>query len=199
MTYFNHYEVTPDMGLREAINKILATDCVTGDGIEKESNYYEVEVWGLKSLVPADTRWSMANTGSHATTWKLAPKVTGEDMKQLIDALEWLCESPILSETRYSDMCWELGRKYLMAEAETAGVDPEVFVNLATDDFDVHFYSEDGEVTYDMSVDTFNAIVEQTKRACQTEHAHYYGGQFHSPEHCDKCQEFPQLVGERAL
>lgn len=198
MTYFNHYEITPGLGLREEIDLILASDCVTGDGIEKESNYYELEAWGLKSLVPASTRWILGNTGSHATTWKLAPKVTGADMKQLIEALEWLTESPILSETRYSDMCWEQGRKLLEYEAQSAGVNPEVFADLATDDFDVHFYSEDGEVTYDMSVDTFNALIEQTKRDSQTDHAHYYGGQFHSPEHCTRCQEFPELIGARA-
>lgn len=198
MTYFAHYAITPGLGLREEIDLILATDCVTGDGIEKESNYYELEAWALKSLVPADTRWVLGNTGSHATTWKLAPKVTGADMKQLIEALEWLIESPILSETRYSDMTYELGVKYLEAEAQSAGVDPEVFVRLATDDFDVHFYSEDGEVTYDMSKDTYEALVDETKLQSQTRHAHYYGGQYHSTEHCSYCEEFPELVGSRA-
>ena len=198
MTYFNHYEVTPDMGLREAINTILATDCVTGDGIEKESNYYELEAWGLKSLVPADVRWSMGNTGSHATTWKLAPKVTSDELREIIDACASLHEYVLLNDVRYDDMCWEQGRKLLESEAQYAGVDPEVFIDVATNEYDVHFYSEDGGVTYDMSVDTFNSIVEETKRTSQTDHAHYYGGQWHSPEHCARCQEFPQLIGARA-
>lgn len=197
MTYFNHYDVTPELGLREAINKILSTDCVTGDGIEKESNYYEVEAWGLKSLVPADVRWAMGNTGSHATAWKLAPKVTGADLTQIIEAVEWLTESPILSETRYSDMTWELGRKLLVSEAEAYGVDPDVFVDVALD-ADTNFYSEDGEVTYDMSVDTFEAVLKETRIKSQTFDQHHTAGQYHLPEHCGYCAEFPELVGERA-
>ena len=198
MTYFNHYAITPGLGLREEIDLILSTDCVTGDGIEKESNYLELEAWGLKSLVPADVRWSMGNTGSHATTWKLAPKVTGSDMYELVKALEWLIESPILSDSRYSDMTYELGRKQLVAEAEAYDVDPDVFVDVAMNSYDVNFYSENGEVTYDMSKDTFEAILDETKQVSQTSHAHYYAGQYHDTSICGYCEEFPELVGERA-
>lgn len=198
MTYFNHFAITPGLGLREEIDLILANDCVTGDGIEKESNYYELEAWALKSLVPTGTRWTMGNTGSYATTWKLAPKVTGADMKELVQALEWLIESPILSETRYSDLTWEYAEKQLTELAQDYDVDPEVFIHLYNEE-DNYPYSEDGGVELNLTMEALQALVEQTKRACQTEHAHYYGGQFHSPEHCEKCQEFPQLVGERAL
>ena len=198
MSYFNNYCITPGLGLREEIDLILSTDCVTGDSIEKESNYYELEAWALKSLVPADTRWSMGNTGSHATTWKLAPKVTGSDMRELVQALEWLIESPILSETRYSDMTYELGRSQLVAEAEAYDVDPEVFVDVAMNSYDVHFYSENGGVTYDMPKDTFEAILDETKRVSQTREAHYGGGQWHVTSVCSYCAEFPELVGSRA-
>lgn len=198
MTYFNHYEVTPDLGLREAIDKILASDCVTGDGIEKESNYYELEAWKLDSLVPADVRWGMANSGSHATAWKLAPKVTSEDLAQIIEAVEWLVESPILSDSRYSDMIYAEVDRQLVEIANEYGVDPEVFAQIARIDYDIYGETENGEVYVPLTTEVLDHILDQTKRDSQTSNAHYYGGQYHEPTHCDWCQEFPQLIGARA-
>lgn len=197
MTYFNHYTITPGLGLREEINLILATDCVTGDGIEKLSNYLELEAWALKSLVPAQTTWYMASYATAGNTFKLAPRVTGADMKELVEALEWLIESPILSDTRYNDMVWEETQKQLKDIAEEWHVDPEVFVDVAND-HEVYGQTENGEVYVPIHDEKLEAILTETKRTSQTEHAHYYGGQWHSPEHCARCQEFPQLIGARA-
>jgi hypothetical protein len=197
MTYFNHYDLTPDLGLRESIDKILASDCVTGDGIEKLSNYKAVEQYAIKSLVPTQTTWYMASYGSAGDTWKLAPHVTSADLAEIITMVEWLCESPILNETTYSDLTVEHAEKQLTQLAKDYDVDPEVLIDLYNDE-ENYPYSDNGEVELNLTNEALAALVEQAKKVSQTEHAHYYGGQFHSPEHCTRCQEFPQLIGARA-
>ena len=197
MAYFNHYSITPGLGLRESIDLILANDCVTGDGIEKLSNYHEVESWGFKSLVPAYTTWRMASYSSNGDTWKLAPHVTSSDLAEIIEAMASLDEYVLLNESRYSDLVCEETEKQLTSMAKEYGVDPEVFVGIARDN-DVYGETENGEVYVSLHDEKLEAILDETKRVSQTEHAHYYGGEFHSPKHCPKCQEFPELIGARA-
>lgn len=197
MNYFNHYNTTPDLGLRESIDMILASDCVTGDGIEKLSNYKAVEQYGLKSLVPTQTTWYMASYATAGNTWKLAPHVTSSDLAEIIDMVEWLVESPILNESVYYDLVSAEEEKQLTAMANDYGVDPELFVEIARD-HEVYSDTENGEVYVNLYDDKLEAVLDETKKQSQTEHAHYYGGEYHSPKHCSKCQEFPDLVGARA-
>ena len=197
MTYFAHYDLTPELGLRESIDKVLASNVTTGNGMEYHSNYDEVTSWNLKSLVPVSSAWSMASYSRNADTFKLAPRVTSADMKELVDMVECLTEYAVLNERRYNDMVHEETERQLAEIANDYGVDPEVFVDLANE---MDIYGESGvEGIYVPITDEQVAeLVEQTKRDSQTDHAHYYGGQWHSPEHCARCQEFPQLIGARA-
>ena len=195
--YFNHHTITPELGLREAINKILMSDVVTGDGIAKESNYAEVESWRLDSLVPARTQWYMAGYGSTGDTFELAEKVSGKDMKEIIDAIEWLVESPVLSETRYSDMIYERACEQLTQLAEEYEVEAQKFIDNYFDTCDNYPYEDNGDVYIDLSQESLDAIVEQTERDAQTWETHHSSGKYHTPKFCSYCAEFPQLVGER--
>lgn len=196
MTYFNHYTITPGLGLREEINLILATDCVTGDGIEKLSNYEEVASWNMKSLVPAQTTWYMASYASAGNTFKLAPHVSGNNMKELVQALEWLIESPILSETRYSDMVWEKTQEHLVSMANEYEVEPEVFTDVCAD-HDIYGETENGEVYAYITDEQLETILTETRKKSQTHDTHYNSGAWHLPSHCAYCAEFPQLISAR--
>jgi len=196
MTYFNHYNCTPEQGLREAIDHILATDVVTGDGLTKQSNYTYIEKLALKSLVPATTSWYMTSYGTHGHTFKLAPRVTGSDMKDIVDMILWLEESPVLSDTEYSDLCYEEATKQVTEIANDNDVDPEVLVDLYFDN-DIYSYEENGELYIDISQEVLDELIAEARVTSQTRNTHYLGGKYHAPEVCTYCQEFPELIGAR--
>lgn len=197
MTYFAHYYCTPELGLREAINHILATDCTTNDGLTKEANYLALRSYGLKSLVPTTTKYVLGVTWGYGDTFMLAPKVTSSDLKEIIEIIDWLTDNCVLSETIYSDLTVEHAEKLLTEHANDFNVDPEVLIDLYNDS--EHFpYEENGEVELNISYDALTELAEEARVASQTEHTHYYGGQWHVPAVCPKCLEFPDLVGARA-
>lgn len=201
MSYFNNYCITPGLGLREEIDLILANECVTGDTLIRRANYEELEAWKLKSLVPTRTNWYMAGYGSTGDTFKLAAHVTSADLKEIIEAVEWLCESPLLSESRYSDLSYELKCEALKELANEHEVDPEVFVDVANERYDEVEVNDDDyhdTIYLSMSDETLNSILDETKRVSQTREAHYGGGQWHVTSVCSYCAEFPELVGSRA-
>lgn len=197
MTYFNYYHCTPDQGLREAINYALANECVTNDGFIKQSNYMALEKLQLKSLVPTSTKYVLGNLWSYGDTFMLSPKVTSADLKEIIDCIEWLTENCLLDEGIYSDLVSEEVDKQLTSIANDYHVDPEVLIDLFRDS-DYYSYEENGDIYLDIKSDDLDALIDEARTISQTEHAHYYGGQYHSPKHCPKCQEFPDLVGARA-
>ena len=196
MTYFNHYNCTPEQGLRQAINHILATDVVTDDGLTKQSNYTYVEKLALKSLVPSTTKYVLGNMWSHGLTFMLAPKVTGSDMKDIVDMILWLEESPVLSESEYSDLCYEEAAKQVTEIANDNDVDPEVLIDLYFDN-DIYSYEENGELYIDMSQEVLDELIAEARVKSQSRDMHYAGGKYHAPEVCAYCQEFPELIGAR--
>ena len=196
MTYFNHYNCTPEQGLRQAINHILATDVVTDDGLTKQSNYTYVEKLALKSLVPMTTKYVLGNMWSHGQTFMLAPNVTGSDMKDIVDMILWLEESPVLSDTEYSDLCYEEATKQVTEIANDNDVDPEVLVDLYFDN-DIYSYEENGELYIDISQEVLDELIAEARVTSQTRNTHYLGGKYHAPEVCAYCQEFPELIGAR--
>jgi hypothetical protein len=196
MTYFNHYNCTPEQGLRQAINHILATDVVTDDGLTKQSNYTYVEKLALKSLVPTTTKYVLGNMWSHGLTFMLAPHVTGSDMKDIVDMILWLEESPVLSDTEYSDLCYEEATKQVTEIANDYDVDPEVLVDLYFDN-DIYSYEENGELYISMSQEVLDELISEARVKSQSRDMHYTSGKYHTPEVCTYCQEFPELIGAR--
>jgi hypothetical protein len=196
MTYFNHYNCTPEQGLRQAINYILANDVITDDGLTKQSNYTAVERMALKSLVPAKVKHVLGNSWTPGDTFMLAHKVTGSDMKDIVDMILWLEESPILDEGAYSDLCYEEASKQITEIANDNDVDPEVLVDLYFDN-DIYSYEENGELYISMSQEVLDELISEARVKSQSRDMHYTGGKYHTPEVCTYCQEFPELIGAR--
>jgi hypothetical protein len=108
----------------------------------------------------------------------------------------WLEESPVLSDTEYSDLCYEEATKQVTEIANDNDVDPEVLVDLYFDN-DIYSYEENGELYIDMSQEVLDELIAEARVTSQTRNTHYLGGKYHAPEVCAYCQEFPELIGAR--
>lgn len=185
MSWFNHYDVTPDMGLREAINAVLDSNCRTGDGLVYESNFYEVESWGLACLEPVALRigWSYAGA-----TFRLKGSVTREEMKVLIETVHCLENYALLNDSLYSNMESEIAEKQLEEIAKEHEIDP---FRLISAYWDANYYPEtDGDGTSIAITDERLAeLIQIAKEDGNTWEAHYNSEQYHHPEACSYCEE----------
>ena len=185
MSWFNYYDVTPDMGLREAINTVLDTSVRTGDGLAYESNFYEVESWGLACLEPVALKLGWSYAGE---TFRLKGSVTRAEMVQLIEMVECLTEFVILSDSRYSEMEWAKVEEQLSQIAEEHNIDPFRLVDAYAS---ANYFpeTEDGEVSISISDERLAELIQIAKEDGNTWETHYNSGEYHHPEACSYCEE----------
>jgi hypothetical protein len=185
MSWFNHYDVTPDMGLREAINTVLDANVRRGDGLAYESNYYEVESWGLSCLKPVDLTLGWSKAGE---TFQLEGKVSRAEMTQLVDMVECLTEYVLLNDSRYSEMESAKVEEQLTEIANEHEVDA---FRLITAYWDANYFpeTEDGEVSIAITDERLDELIQIAKEDGNTWDAHYNSGEYHHPEACSYCEE----------
>ena len=185
MSWFNYYDVTPDMGLREAINRVLDTSVRTGDGLAYESNFYEVESWGMACLEPVALKLGWSYAGE---TFRLKGSVTRAEMVQLIEMVECLTEYALLNDSRYSDMEYAEVERQLEEIAKEHEIDS---FRLIDNYFSANYYPEtDGMGTsIAISDERLAELIKLTKEDCNDWETHYNSGEYHHPEFCSYCEE----------
>lgn len=185
MSWFNHYDVTPDMGLREAINAVLDANVRTGDGLAYESNFYEVESWGMACLEPVALRigWSYAGE-----TFRLKGNVTRAEMTQLIEMVECLTEYVLLSDSRYSELEWAEAERQLTEIAKEYSVDSFRLIDAYANS---NYYPETDGMGTSIAItdERLDELIKIAKEDGNTWDAHYNSGEFHHPEACSYCEE----------
>lgn len=185
MSWFNHYDVTPDMGLRESINAVLDANVRLGDGLVCQANYDTVESWGLACLEPVALKLGWSYAGE---TFRLKGSVTRAEMTQLVEMVESLTEYALLDNSRYSELEWAEAERQLTEIAQEHEIDP---FRLITAYADANYYPEtDGMGTSIAITDERLAeLIQIAKEDGNTWGAHYNSEQFHHPEACSYCEE----------
>jgi hypothetical protein len=185
MSWFNHYDVTPDMGLRQAINTVLDANVRTGDGLPYESNFYEVESWGMACLEPVALRLGWSYAGE---TFRLKGSVTRAEMTQLVEMVECLTEYVLLSDSRYSEMEWAEAERQLTEIAKEHEVDAFRLIDAYASAN--YFPESDGDGTYiGITDERLAELIQIAKEDGNTWEAHYNSGEYHHPELCAYCEE----------
>lgn len=185
MSWFNHYDVTPDMGLRQSINAVLDANVRLGDGLVYESNYREVESWELACLKPV-ILYLGNSTGGY--TYQLTGKVTRDEMTQLVDMIECLTEYALLNDTRYSAMEYALCEQQLEEIAKEREVDSFLLISAY---FDANYFPETDGMGTSIAItdERLEELIEIAKADGNTWDTHYNSGEFHHPEFCTYCEE----------
>lgn len=185
MSWFNHYDVTPTMGLRESINAVLDANCRIGDGLVGEANFYEVQSWGLSCLKPVDLNIGWSKAGE---TFRLDGKVSKQDMTTLVEMVECLTEYVLLNDSRYSDMEYAEVERQLTEIANERGVDS---FRLISAYFDANYFPETDGMGTSIAItdERLDELVQIAKEDGNTWEAHYNSGEFHYPEFCSYCEE----------
>lgn len=185
MSWFAHYDVTADMGLREAIDAVLDANCRLGDGLVSDANFLEVESWELSCLktVPVLIGWSKAGTA-----WKLSGKVSRAEMSQLVEMVECLTEYVLLNDSRYSELEWAEVERQLEEIADEHEIDPFRLIDAYAN---ANYYPEtDGDGTYlGITDERLDELIKIAKEDGNTWEAHYNSGKYHHPELCAYCEE----------
>lgn len=185
MSWFNHYDVTPDMGLREAINRVLDSNCRLGDGLVCESNYYEVESWGMACLEPVALKLGWSYAGA---TWRLKGSVTRAEMTQLVEMVECLTEYALLSDSRYSELEWAEAERQLTEIADEHEIDPFRLIDAYVD---ANYFPETDGMGTSIAItdERLDELIKIAKEDGNTWEAHYNSGEYHHPEACSYCEE----------
>jgi hypothetical protein len=185
MSWFNHYDVTPDMGLREAINTVLDANVRRGDGLAYESNYYEVKSWELSCLKAVDLTLGWSKAGE---TFRLEGKVSREEMRVLIEMVECLTEYVLLNDSLYSNMESEIAEQQLEEVAKEHNIDP---FKLITAYWDANYYPETDDMGTSIAItdERLAELIQIAKEDGNTWDAHYNSGEYHHPEACSYCEE----------
>lgn len=185
MNYFNHHASDYTTGLRESINAILESDIATGNGYTYASNFFEVESWGLDSLVTVPLRMGASVAGY---TFKLADKVTRADLEKILDAIDHLEEEPVLDAGRYYELIDEALYFQLVEIAKEYEVDPDLLHETYLEG-SYEYYDEGDYVHLYITDEALTELIAEVKEKGNTWDMHYSSGKFHHPEHCYYCEE----------